>query len=402
MPWKESSIMDERTKFISKLLQGEKMTHVCEEFNISRKTGHKLWNRYQAEGAIGLEEKSRAPHRRVRLTPPLVEKAILGLKKKKSHWGAAKIRELFIRKYSGVKVPARSTFHAIFERHGLVKKRRRNSRTKLTGTWLSVPKAPNDLWCADFKGEFLLTGRPKRYCYPLTISDNVSRYLISCEALDSVKTSMAFPVFEEAFKEYGLPKAIRTDNGVPFSTSGGLFGWSLLSVWWLRLGIKIERIRPGHPEENGRHERIHRTLKATSIKPSACNILQQQERFDNFIEEYNKERPHEALKMKTPSEVYRASERKYKGLPDLHYPLHDDERVISKNGTLILPGKNRVFVSAVLSGQPVGLTELEDDIWKITFMDYDLGYFDYESCQFIPLNLPPEKNKLFPTKKEKV
>ena len=146
MPWKESSIMDERTKFISKLLQGEKMTYVCEEFNISRKTGHKLWKRYQEEGAVGLEEKSRAPHRRVRLTPPLVEKAILGLKKEKPHWGAAKIRELFIRKYSGVKLPARSTFHAIFERHGLIKKRRRNSRVKLTGTWLSSPKEPNDLW----------------------------------------------------------------------------------------------------------------------------------------------------------------------------------------------------------------------------------------------------------------
>ena len=398
MPWKEISIMDERTKFISKLIQGEKMTHVCTEFGISRKTGHKIWNRYQAEGAIGLMDKSRAPYRRVRLTPVLVEKAILGLKKEKPHWGAAKIREIFKQKYAGVKTPARSTFHAIFERNGLVKKRKRRTRPKLIGTWLSSPQEPNDLWCTDFKGEFLLTGRPKKYCYPLTISDSVSRYLISCEALESVKTSMSFPVFEEAFKEYGLPQAIRTDNGNPFSSSCGLFGWSLLSVWWLRLGIKIERIRPGHPEENGRHERIHKTLKTESTKPSASSILQQQEKFDGFIEEYNKERPHEALKMKTPAQVYKPSNRKYKGLPDLRYPLHDDERVINKRGYLILSGKHRVFVSAVLASQPVGLTELDDEVWKITFMDYDLGYYDCESYQFTPLEYPPRKRDRFQPK----
>ena len=391
MPWKESSVMDERTKFISRLLEGESMTHVCAEFGISRKTGHKLRKRYEAEGAVGLEDKSRAPCKKARLTPPLVEKAILGLKKEKPHWGAAKIRELFIKKYSGVKVPARSTFHTIFDRHGLVKRRKRRTRPKLTGTWLSKPQEPNDLWCADFKGEFLLTGRPKRYCYPLTISDCVSRYLISCEALDSVKTSLSFPVFEEAFKEYGLPQAIRTDNGVPFSTSGGLFGWSALSVWWLRLGIQLERIRPGHPEENGRHERIHRTLKVSSVKPAACGILQQQERFDDFISEYNKERPHEALEMKTPNEVYKPSSREYKGLPDLSYPLHDKEQVINSGGTLAFSKKERVFISMVLAGQPVGLTEVEDGIWRVTFMDYDLGYFDCESCQFTPLEYPPKK-----------
>ena len=228
----------------------------------------------------------------------------------------------------------------------------------------------------------------------------MSRYLISCEALESVKTSLSFPVFEEAFREYGLPKAIRTDNGVPFSSSCGLFGWSLLSVWWLRLGIKIERIRPGHPEENGRHERIHRTLKAASIKPSAGSILQQQERFDNFLSEYNKERPHEALKMKPPAQVYKPSERKYKGLPDLHYPLHDKEQVVNAKGYLILPGKRQLFISAVLSGQPVGLTELDDEVWKVTFMDYELGYFDYESYQFTPLESPPKKRNRFQIKEK--
>lgn len=391
MPWKECTKMDERMKFVSKLIDGETMTHVCSEFNISRKTGHKIWNRYKLEGVSGLDDRRRIPYKRARLTPLLIERAILSLKKEKPHWGAGKIRTIFQRKYTDIKAPAKSTFHAIFERNGLVKKRKRISRAKLTGTYLSKPQNANDLWCADFKGEFLLNSEADQYCYPLTISDFSSRFLIKCEALESVKESTVFPVFEDAFKEFGVPEAIRTDNGVPFSTANGLFGWSKLLVWWLRLGIKIERIRPGHPEENGRHERMHKTLKAASIKPAASNILQQQERFDNFTEEYNQERPHEGLKMKMPTEVYQASSREYKGIPELYYPLHDEQRALSNKGELRLPGKNRVFISSVLSNQPVGLTELDDNIWKVTFMDYDLGYFDYDGYKFSPIVYPKNK-----------
>jgi len=390
MPWRESCKMDERIKFIARLQEGEKMSHLCAEFGISRQTGHKFLNRYREEGIGGLKDKRRAPLRKAHLTHPKIEESIL--KEKKSHWGAAKIREIFIRRYPDVKPPAKSTFHAIFERHGLVKKRKKRGHGKATGTWLSSPKEANDLWCADFKGEFLLSGRsPRRYCYPLRISDSVSRYLLSCEALESVKVNGAFPVFERVFKEYGLPQAIRTDNGVPFSSALGLFGLSTLSVWWLRLGIKIERIRPGHPEENGRHERVHRTIKKEATKPPGISFLQQQEKFDNFIEEYNKERPHEALGMKTPSEVYKSSGREYKGLSDLEYPFHEKEKRISIQGEIVLSRKIRVFVSTILSGQLVGLTEIDDGIWKVTFMDYDIGCFDEDSCKFSPLDNPLEK-----------
>ena len=215
--------------------------------------------------------------------------------------------------------PAKSTVHAVLYRHGLVKKRKRK-RYKACGTAFGLAKNPNDLWCADYKGEFMLGDR--RYCYPLTISDFSSRYLMTCEALETTKEEYAFEVFERAFKEYGLPRAIRTDNGVPFSSCHALFGLSRLSVWWLRLGISIERIKPGHPEQNGRHERLHLTLKKEATKPAGMNMLQQQEKFDKFIREYNEERPHQALSMKCPSEVYKPSSRKYKGVKDLEYPLH--------------------------------------------------------------------------------
>lgn len=392
MPWEESSQMNEKAKFIARLLEGEKMSHLCSEFNISRKTGHKLRNRYEEEGPIGLYEKSRAPKRKANLINPLLEKVILKIKKEKPHWGAGKIREIFIRRHSDIYPPAKSTFHAIFERQGLVKKRRkRMNKYKAKGTSLGIAKEPNDLWCADFKGEFYLSGSPRKYCYPLTISDSVSRYLISCEALESTKAETSFPVFERAFKEYGLPEVIRTDNGTPFSSPMGLFGLSALSVYWLRLGIKIERIRPGHPEENGRHERMHRTMKKEATKPSGVNFLQQQEKFDNFVDEYNKERPHEALNMKTPAEMYKASIREYKGLPEISYPLHEQQRWVSKNGSLRISRKANVYISMALIGQPVGLTEVDDGIWKVTFMDYDIGCFDEDSYKLAPLENPLEK-----------
>ena len=393
MPWRESCKMYERMKFITRLQDGEKMSHLCAEFGISRQTGHKFLNRYKKEGFDGLKDKRRVPLRKAHAIAPSIERAILKLKENKLHWGAAKIRELYIRKYPDIKPPAKSTFHVIFERHGLVKKRkRRGNGFKATGTWLSIPKEPNDLWCADFKGEFLLSGRsPRRYCYPLTISDSVSRYLFSCEALESVKIDTSFSVFERVFREYGLPLAIRTDNGVPFSSALGLFGLSTLSVWWLRLGIKIERIRPGHPEENGRHERVHRTIKKETTKPPGANFLQQQEKFEDFISEYNKERPHEGLKMKTPTEVYKASNREYRGLPELEYPFHEQEKRITARGDIVLSKNRRVFISIVLANQPVGLTEVDDGIWKVTFMDYDIGCFDEDSYKFVPLDNPLDK-----------
>ena len=295
MPWKECQPMDERLKFVARLLDGEKMAVVCREFGISRKTGYKIFNRYRESGLEGLQDRSRRPYRHANQLPFQIERTILRLKKEYPSWGAPKIREKLLREFSLKKPPAISTVHAVLDRHGLVKKRR-SRRYKAQGTTLSDPHTPNGLWCADYKGEFMLGN--KKYCYPLTITDYSSRYLLACEGLESTKESFAFTQFECVFKEYGLPQAIRTDNGIPFASPNALFGLSKLSVWWLRLGIAIERIKPGNPQQNGRHERMHLTLKREATKPASFNFLQQQTRFDEFIEQYNNERPHQAIGMK--------------------------------------------------------------------------------------------------------
>jgi len=391
MPWKECNKMDEKLKFIARLLDGEKMATLCREFGISRKTGHKIWTRYSECGITGLVDRSRRPYKQANRLPFQVEKVIVQLKKDKPRWGAPKIRELLHRKYPNIKTPAKSTIHAVLDRNGLVKKRKRK-RYKARGTSLAYARNPNDLWCADYKGEFLMGNNT--YCYPLTISDFSSRYLLSCEALENNKEKYAFSVFESAFQEYGLPKTIRTDNGVPFSSCQALFGLSKLSVWWLRLGIELERIKPGHPEQNGRHERIHLTLKKEATKPAGENLLQQQEKFDTFREEYNCERPHEALDMKFPSEIYTPSEISYDGLPDLEYPLHDITSYVTQCGRICLNGR-KINLSRALAGQHVGIKEVSDKIWLVSFMDYDIGYFDEENAYVEPAE-NPFSTKLLP------
>ncbi len=292
MPWKECKPMDERLKFVARLLDGEKMSTLCREFGISRPTGYKIFNRYKELGPKGLEDRSRRPYRHANKLPVQVERSILAIKREYPTWGAPKIREKLIKLYPTIKPPAVSTIHATLDRHGLVKRRKRR-RYKAQGTELSQARAPNALWCADYKGQFRLGNR--RYCYPLTVSDYRSRYLLACEGLESTRETGAFPVFERVFKEFGLPAAIRTDNGVPFASPHALFGMSRLAVWWLRLGIAIERIQPGHPQQNGRHERMHLTLTQDTTRPPSYNFLQQQARFDDFIEGYKQDRPLLAL-----------------------------------------------------------------------------------------------------------
>lgn len=376
--------MDEKLKFVARLLDGEKMASLCREFNISRKTGYKIFSRYKSCGLEGLTDRSRRPLRYANQLPFQIEKAILELKKEKPNWGAPKIREKIIRRYPEVKPPATSTVHAVLDRNGLVKRRKRR-RYKAKGTGLSLPKKPNDLWCADYKGEFMLGNR--KYCYPLTITDFRSRYLLACEGLYTTKEPYAFTTFERVFKEFGLPKAIRTDNGVPFSSCQALFGLSRLSVWWLRLGIEIERIKPGHPQQNGRHERMHLTLKKEATKPPGENLLQQQGMFDDFVDEYNNERPHQALNMKYPCEIYQPSSRPYTGLPEVKYPFHDKTITVSNCGRICLYRK-KIHFSTVFAGQNIGIKEIDDKIWLVSFMDYDLGYFDEDNCKFEPLDNP--------------
>src|SRR5688500_18646524 len=210
-------------------------------------------------------------------------------------WGAPKIRERLRQRWPDIPCPAISTVPAVRDRHRSVAHRRRRRRPRLTGTPLAAAAHPSGLWCADYKGEFLL--RNQRYCYPLTISDYASRYLLACEALSTTQERYAFSVFERAFQDFGLPDAIRTDHGVPFASAHALYGLSKLAVWWLRLGIRLERIAPGHPEQNGRHERMHLTLKTEATRPAAPNVLQQQMRFDTFLDRFTRERPHQALDM---------------------------------------------------------------------------------------------------------
>lgn len=386
MPWKGCSVMEERLRFVARLLDGEAMSDVCREFGISRKTGYKIFDRYKEHGLEALTDRSRRPVRYANQLPEQIESLILRCKREKPHWGARKNRELLLRKLDGdFRVPANSTIHAVLCRHGLVKALGRR-RPRAQGTDLSPGLAPNDLWCVDFKGEFKLGSG--RYCYPLTVTDHASRFLLLCEALESTREDPAITAFGRLFRERGLPGAIRSDNGVPFASPNGLFGLSKLSVWWLRLGVEIERIKPGHPQQNGRHERMHLTLKKEATRPPGMNSLQQQARFDAFIKEINDERPHEALDMKRPADVYRPSAKPYDGkLPEIDYPLHDRDVMVTSCGRICMYRK-RVNISSVLAGQRLGIKEIDDGIWLVSFMSYDLGFIDLEQKTLQPLDNP--------------
>jgi len=381
--------MDERLRFVARLLDGEKMAGLCREFGISRVTGYKIFNRYRESGLDAFRDRSRRPYRHANKLPFQVERTILAIKREFG-WGAPKIRDKLIRQLPMIKPPAASTIHAVLDRHGLVKRRKRR-RYKAQGTELTAASNPNGLWCADFKGEFMLGN--KQYCYPLTITDYRSRYLLACEGLSSVRSEFAFPVFERVFKEFGLPDAIRTDNGAPFASGNALFGLSTLAVWWLRLGIQLQRIKPAHPQQNGRHERMHLTLKKEATKPASFNFLQQQERFDRFIEVYNHQRPHQALGGAYPADLYTPSPRLYRlPLPEPDYPYHDRTVRVTHCGRICI-GKRKINLSKVFAGQCVGIREVDEQIWLVSFMHYDLGFFDQDEGRVEPAPNPfgPEK-----------
>lgn len=384
MPWKECKPMDERLRFVARLLEGEKMAPLCREFGISRVTGYKIFARYKESGLEGLHDRSRRPYRQANQLPYQVERLILSLKKEHPNWGAPKIRDKILREFSMLKPPAKSTIHAVLDRHGLVKRRKRR-RYRAEGTARIHVTEPNLLWCADYKGEFMLGN--KHYCYPLTITDYSSRYLLCCEALPSTRSDLAFTAFERVFKEFGLPSALRTDNGAPFGSGNAFFGLTRLSVWWLRLGIRIERIKPGHPEQNGRHERMHLTLKNDATKPASYNFLQQQERFDRFMQVYNLERPHQGLSGRYPGELFTPSRRAYDPAKEPEYPFHDRTVRVTHCGRICL-GKRKISLSLAFAGQLVGIREVEDKIWLVSFMDYDLGFFDQDEGRVEPTTNP--------------
>jgi len=380
MPWRECKRMDERLRFVARLLEGEKMAALCREFGISRPTGYKIFTRYKDLGLEGLIDRSRRPYRQANRLPFQVERTIVALRQEHPTWGAVKIREKILRDFPMVPAPAKSTVHAVLDRHGLITRRKRR-RYRAEGTPLSSTSSPNGLWCADFKGEFMLGNR--QYCYPLTVTDYSSRFLLACEGLGSTQSTFAFTVFERVFKEYGLPDAIRTDNGVPFASSKAMFGLSRLSVWWLRLGINLERIKPGHPQQNGRHERMHLTLKKEATKPASYNFLQQQERFDRFAGVYNNERPHQALDGRYPAELYTPSPRVYRAPDPPEYPFHDRTVLVTQCGRICI-GNRKINLSTVFAGQFVGIREVADKIWLVSFLDFDLGFFDEVAARVEP------------------
>lgn len=372
--------MSERIRFVTRLEEGESITELAREFGISSKTAHKFWSRWRAEGVEGLRDRSHAVERIPHKTPPEVIELVVAARQAHPSWGARKLKELLAKTHPGVRTPSSFTMQSWLKAKGLIAPRRPRRRAlRPPATPLTKPTAPNEVWATDFKGQFRLGNGA--LCYPLTATDLYSRYILSCEGLESTEGDPAWPIFDRLFREHGLPRFIRSDNGAPFA-SRGLAGLSRLSVKWLRLGIVHERIEPGHPEQNGSHERMHRTLKHETTRPAKANLIQQQERFDSFVDEFNRVRPHEAIQMQCPVERYQASDRSYHGLPELHYPLADDVRTVCRNACVLMPDGNRCYLTHALIGQRVGVREVDTGRWLITFANLNLGYYDERDKAF--------------------
>ena len=373
MPWKETCPMDERTQFIVECLRRElSMSELCRKYEISRKTGYKWVERFTEGGRPSLWDRSRARRCQDRTAEEVVA-LLVDARKRHPTWGPRKLLFELQRHYPRLLLPASSTVGEILKRLGLVRRRRPRHKTAPYTAPFSGCDAPNAVWCADFKGSFPLgTGRR---CQPLTISDAYSRYLLRCEALSRTDDSHVRPIFESAFCEFGRPLAIRTDNGPPFATvaAGGL---SRLAIWWIKLGIRPERIAPGQPQQNGRHERMHRTLKAETTKPPAHTLAAQQRVFDRFRRIYNDDRPHEALGMHPPWTAYDRSARHYPvKLREPQYPATFSVRSVNHKGALKWKGR-MLYLAETLANEHVALEEIGEDTWRVYFADVPLGILE--------------------------
>lgn len=374
MPWDQTSTMDQKRLFIADYLtRSFTVVDLCGRYGISRPTAYKWIQRFLNQGYDGLDELPRRPSRCPHRTPDSIVEAILDLRKKHPSWGAKKLLKILHTRRPDAPWPARSTASEILKRHGLVEKKRRRTYPGHPGQPLTPMDHPNEVWCADYKGEFK-TG-DGIYCYPLTITDGCARYLLKCKGLFSTKQRLARPVFLQAFHDYGLPRIIRTDNGTPFASTA-IGRLSALSLWWIRLGIFPELIEPGKPQQNGRHERMHKTLKQETTRPPAATLRGQQIRFNHFREEFNNLRPHEALDQETPASCYKTSPRAYpKRVPQVEYPNHFEKRLVSRNGGIRWRCE-WVNVSHVLGGEYVGLEEVDDARWDVYFGHLRLGQLD--------------------------
>jgi len=380
MPWTETCVMEQRAKFIIDILEGSySMTELCEYYGISRKTGYKWIQRYEQGGFDAIRDLSRAPHCHPHQISHQVKESILTVKKRFPKWGAPKIRSRLERIHPDWNnYPAISTIGLFLRKQGLTHPRKRRRKATPTELPLTGGCHSNHVWCADFKGHFKTDDGSR--CNPLTISDHASRYLLCCRHLGRMSYELVKMRFERVFREYGLPEVVRTDNGTPFA-SRGLGGLSRLSYWWIRLGIHPERIEPGHPEQNGRHERIHKTLKDHTARPPAKTLAQQQRRFNEFRVEYNEYRPHEALEMHTPSQCYCNSTRVFPSrLSEVSYPDYMQSRRVFLHGDILYFGK-RLFVTESLRGEYVGVEQIDEDASLLWYCSYLLGRIDHRKWQ---------------------
>jgi transposase InsO family protein len=383
MPWKETCVMDEKVKLIADWLSEDySITDLSEIYRVSRRTIYKWIERYQNLGADGLKDKTSAPLTRPWATPPDIVSYLLAAKSRHSKWGPRKLVAWLKNHYPEKRWPVASTAQTILKREGWVKTRHRRHHAPAYTEPFINSKTANDVWCADFKGQFKLGG--DRYCYPLTITDSYSRYLLSCHGLYHPAFRDTREEFERVFKDYGLPLAIRTDNGAPFA-SVALGGLSSLAVWFIKLGITPERIEPGRPDQNGRHERFHRTLKDETLKPPCYTLAAQQRAFDRFRVEYNTERPHEARGQKPPASAYHRSIREYPAtMPDIKYPDDYLVRQVRIGGPIRWKG-GLIYVSKALTGEPVGLKRVDDQLWEVYYSFLPIGIFDEELGRIIAL-----------------
>jgi len=375
--------MEEKLRFLFEYELGERtMSELCQRYEIARETGYVWLRRYRHAGVAGLVEHSRAAHGHGNQTPEDLEQMVLELRQAHMRWGPRKLQWVLQRDEPGRRWPAASTIGTLLKRAGLVVARKKRWRTAPYSEPLAHAEEANRVWCADFKGWFRTADGQR--IDPLTISDAHSRYLLRCQAVEKTDTARVQAIFEAAFREYGMPQAIRTDNGAPFA-SRAVAGLSRLAVWWIKLGIVPERIAAGHPEQNGRHERMHRTLKQETAQPPAANRREQQRTLDRFRQQYNEVRPHEALEMQTPAAIYQPSARPFPAsLPEPDYPKDMLVRSVRSHGHFRWK-KHDVFLSEILWGERVGLWP-EDDRWfTIYFAQLPLARFDSRKLQVMPL-----------------
>jgi putative transposase len=375
MPWMETNPMEQRKQMVRDRMSGlYTLQDLSDRYGVSTKTVKKILGRALKEGEEGLKDRSRAPHTCPHQTGEEMVERILELKARYPRWGAAKLRQRLRKTHPDLVVPAASTFGSILKKHGLTESRPRRHRPLHPGAPVRRAEAPNELWTADFKGQFkTLDGV---YCYPLTVADLHSRYLLGIDARLSTGVRGAIEVFTRLFRENGLPTAIRTDNGQPFCSTNAIAGLSQLNVFWMSLGIHHERTEPASPEQNGAHERMHRTLKRDTTRPPMENLAEQQKVFDFFREEYNQERPHDALDGDIPGERYTPSPRPFpEKLPAPEYPSHMLVRKVSSAGTVRLE-MLQPFLSSALAGRYVGYEEVDDGIWGVHFYGHFIAHYN--------------------------